>query len=283
MSHKKESILSEKVTDQLPHIAILPFHEPHKHHVFIGIGSLLAILCVILSLFVTSKTKKIAAAQNTVIEIAQPSQAVGESNKVESLAARMALALPSGDVMLTPDVSISTHDGIPVYADGAEDFGLLKRDNVQMTTSLAKFAQTLSKYFSVNKMQALITSGVRTSAKQLDIIKERIAEYGQLASFPDLKTASVADTAKWHSAWEWLKARHVPINPPADIANEDGSVVGGSLHLKGLAMDVVSDDLGALKQAIELYKTESEKTHTNGLHISGLVRERDCVHISLAN
>ncbi len=252
----------------------------HKHHVYIGLGSMLAILGIMLSLFVTSRTKRIAAAPSTVIEIPQLHK---DSFTYVSFAARLAQAIPQADIMLTPEVSIAAHDGISIYSDGALNFGLLKRDNVQMTAPLAKFAQTLSNYFSVNKMQALITSGVRTSAHQLDIIKERIAEYGQLDNFPGLKSASVADTAKWLSAWQWLKARHVPVNPPADVTNDEGNHVGGSLHLKGLAIDVVSDDLDALKQAIELYKVELEKSHTKGLHISSTLRERDCVHISLAN
>jgi hypothetical protein len=280
VSRKKQIIPVEKAADLVPKMVADPADVLHKHHVFIGLGSLIAILGIVLSLFVTSRTKKIAAAPNTVIEIVQP---LKDTVRFSSLATKMALAMPAADIMLTPEVSISAHDGIPVYADGSSIFGLLKRDNVLMTTPLAKFVQTLSKYFSDNKMQALISSGVRSSARQLDIIKERIAEYGQLANFPELKTAAVSDTAKWLSAWQWLTARHVPVNPPADITNDEGSKFGGSLHLKGLAMDVVSDDLDALKQAIEVYKIESEKTRSKGLHISSTLRERDCVHISLTN
>jgi len=233
---------------------------------------MIAVLCVVLSLFWTSKSKKISAAPISVIEIAQA--------PVIELTAAPADTTPIIDPELT-GVTISTHDGIRLYADDSREYGLLKQSNVRLTDELSEFAQTLSKYFADNNLQALITSGVRTSARQLDLIKERITQYGQLAQFPELADAQVSDTAKWLPAWQWLKARHVPVNPPADVAGEDGAKFGGSLHLKGLALDLVADDLDALKLALEGYRT-SKVAGSTDLSIIGLVRERDCVHISLS-
>lgn len=100
--------------------------------------------------------------------------------------------------------------------------------------------------------------------------------------FPGLAAASIRDTALWQGAWEWLKVRRVPINPPADYVDDDGKKVGGSLHLKGLALDLVADDLDALKKGLEAFMHSPEHRKQRGLKITGLVREPDCVHISLS-
>jgi hypothetical protein len=51
--------------------------------------------------------------------------------------------------------------------------------------------------------------------------------------------------------------------------------------LKGLALDLVSDNLDALKSALQSF-VESRAAQSSPLQVVGLVRERDCVHISLA-
>lgn len=201
---------------------------------------------------------------------------------IPSFASACISALPKSDLIVQPLVTISEHDGIPMSNDArANAPGLFKRGYVQMTKDLAAFAKNLSGYFSANNIQGLITSAVRTSTGQLDIIKQRIAERGMSSSFPALASASIRDTSAWIEAWEWLKAHHVPVNPPADYVNEDGSHVSGSLHLKGLAIDVIADDLDGLRDALAGYAESAANNAKKGLHVIGLVRERDCVHISL--
>jgi hypothetical protein len=202
-----------------------------------------------------------------------------------NVAAMSASIAPMAEFIEKSPVSITAKDGLPIMAKLSNNLsavGIYKRPHVQMTKDMAKLAQDISKYFAENNMQALITSGVRTSKGQLELIKDRIAERGMMAQFPGLATASIKDTAIWESAWEWLKARRVPINPPADYVDDDGKKVGGSLHLKGLAMDLIADDLVALKKGLEQYALSQEHRKRKGLKITGLVLEPDCVHISLA-
>jgi hypothetical protein len=45
-----------------------------------------------------------------------------------------------------------------------------------------------------------------------------------------------------------------------------------------MAMDVVSDDLDALRDALSEFASSRQ---AKGLRVAGLTRERDCVHISL--
>ena len=185
--------------------------------------------------------------------------------------------IPKSDIVYHPLVTVAIRDGIPVSASA----GIFKRPQVQLTRELAGFAKSLSQYFSSNHMQAMITSGVRTGDRQLEIIKDRIQSYGMTSEFPGIMSATLRDKNIWEPAWEWLKSHHVPVNPPADYVDDEGNKVGGSLHLKGLAVDLVSDNLDALKSAIESY-TDSKQAKSSPLQVVGLVRERDCVHVSLA-
>jgi hypothetical protein len=151
-----------------------------------------------------------------------------------------------------------------------------------MTKELAKFSQYLSKYFAENKLHAVITSAVRTSERQLDLIKERIERHGMSSEFPELANAGVADTAKWIKAFEWLKQHRIPVDPPADYTRGDGNSVRGSLHLRGLALDLSGGNLDVLANHLANFWDWSEKHPFDGLKVAGLLREGDCVHISLS-
>lgn len=253
-------------------------HSRKKHHFVVG-GSFAAVLAASLVLLVSGKSRQAQANSENPIEIRLPA-VTAELTALPDLPAIGATLLkdiPKSDIIYRPLVTVSVRDGIPVSAGT----GIFKRPQVQLTRELAGFAKTLSQFFSSNHMQAMITSGVRTGDRQLEIIKERIQAYGMTSEFPGIRTATVRDKSIWEPAWEWLKARHVPVNPPADYVDDEGNRVGGSLHLKGMAVDLVSDDLDALKSALELF-VDSKAAKSSPLQVIGLVRERDCVHVSLA-
>ena len=264
------------------------FRWRHKHHLVIGAGGLAVTLCILLVLVIPGKSRKARAGEREVIEIVLPATGVQYDRTVmpaipelPEIGEYVTRDLPRAEVQAEeeafPTVSISSHDGIPLTA-GA---GLYKRPGVMLTDELADFARDLSIYFSRNHFQAMITSGVRTGDRQLDIIKQRIVAYGMMNAFPGLANATVTDKEIWSPAWEWLKAHRVPVNPPADYMDDGGNMVGASLHLKGLAIDVVADNLDALKDAIIAYANSGR--FAGGLRILGLTRERDCVHIALTN
>jgi hypothetical protein len=266
-------------------------NPPKKRHVFAGYATILATAAFLL---VSGKTQKLRAGEGHTFEISAPAT-IGaakqasvlsiELPQLTNIAAMSAAIAPGAEIIERSPVSITAKDGLPIMAklsNNTAGVGIYKRPAVQMTKDMAKLAQDISKYFAENNMQALVTSGVRTNKGQLELIKDRIAERGMMRNFPALATATIKDTAIWTEAWEWLKARHVPINPPGDYVNDDGQKVGGSLHLKGLAMDLVADDLDALKMALQSYMASPEHKKRRGMKITGFVREPDCVHISLA-
>ena len=257
-----------------------PAQGPKKHHIYIGAGGIVFILCISLVLLIPGKTKKLRADVPTVIEIESPvkTSASIAMPSLQSIGEFVSRDIPRSEVIEAPGVQIASYDGIPMEATGA---GLFKRGSVALTKDLAGFAHSLSHYFSAHGMSAMITSGVRTSDHQLEIIKDRIAQCGMSRAFPSLEAATVSNKSSWTPAWEWLKSHHIPVNPPADYVNEDGNIVGGSLHLKGLAIDVVSTDLDALRDA--LVASANAGVSGGGLQITGLTRERDCVHISLSH
>jgi hypothetical protein len=260
-------------------------NPPKKRHVFAGYATIVATAAF---LMVSGKSQKLRAGEGNVFEISAPKQVSVlsiELPQLTNVAALSAAIAPVAEVIERSPVSITAKDGLPIMArlsNSASAVGIYKRPTVQMTKDMGKLAQDISKYFAENNMQALVTSGVRTNKGQLELIKDRIQERGMMRAFPGLASATIKDTALWTGAWEWLKARHVPINPPADYVDDDGKKVGGSLHLKGLAMDFIADDLDALKTALQSYASSPEYHKRRGLKITGLVREPDCVHISLA-
>jgi len=295
---KKEQLLTAEPKPNKPFSSISGIkrllqhkRKPKKHHIAIGAGTI-AMFMAVGFLLIPGKSKKLQATDKVVFELPAPAQAAAllvEENTtlpaISGLANASISALPKSEIIIKPLVTISGNDGIPISNVSGSSLlspGLFKRSSVQMTKEMAQFVKSLSGYFAENNLQGLITSGVRTSTGQLEIIKQRIAERGMMGSFPGLASASIRDTTKWIAAWEWLKARHVPVNPPADYVNDNGDRVGGSLHLKGLAVDLIANDLDDLHQALQQFaQSPANKANKRGLRVVGLVREADCVHVSL--
>jgi hypothetical protein len=189
----------------------------------------------------------------------------------------------SGQSYLKPTIdtqAITERNGIPITTvrdEPVANVGISMNPEVVLTDSLVGVAKAFNTYLLAHQEFAVITSGKRTSEGQLDIIKERIAERGADSKFPRLEDATVANTKIWLRAWEWLRRRRVPVNAPAEVP---GAQVRTSMHLKGLAMDFISDNLDHTRAMLADF-AHSKYASAAPLHIIGIVREPGCVHINL--
>lgn len=180
---------------------------------------------------------------------------------------------------LGPAPIVST-DGIPLTIERnmlPDGFSIAKNTEVVLTDGQASVVKAFGDYLAARGEWAVVTSGTRTSEGQLALIKERITEKGAAAKFPKLEEASILDTKIWLKAWRWLTARHVPINAPAPVPGEN---VRTSMHLQGLAIDLISNNLDHLRSMLANF-SRSEYAGQAQLHITGIVREPGCVHINL--
>ncbi|MDP4200046.1 MAG: hypothetical protein Q8922_06485 [Bacteroidota bacterium] len=169
-------------------------------------------------------------------------------------------------------IRITTERNSPV-----DNASISKNPEVNLTPEQASVVKAFGAYLASRGEWAIVTSGKRTSEGQLALIKERIAEKGATRKFPQLEEASVLDTKIWLKAWHWLTARRVPINAPAPVP---GANVRTSMHLKGLAIDFISDDLSHLRTLLANFSRSSFARNAD-LQIVGIVREPGCVHINL--
>lgn len=261
--------------------------HPKAHRIAFSFGALSTLLVVLFALVIATKSQRVNAGGQTILQIELPAASALSTDPIALPAlaglGSMMPSMPEAEILERPLVSIALRDGIPVGPSvnvGDLAVGLFKRGSVQLTKDQAEFTRRLSDYLSANNAGALITSGVRTSSGQLDIIKQRISERGMLRSFPGLSSARLQDTNVWSNAWEWLKSRHIPVNAPTDYINGGGEKVSGSLHLHGLAIDLVANDLDGLKEALTNFANTS-KSKRGALRIAAIVREPTCVHLSL--
>lgn len=256
------------------------FHRPH--HIVIGASTLMLCASLLLVLLISGKSRKARAEDRAVIEIALPEETqVLHYHRLMELAAIPATTAPeANEDPLAIDMEAAPAPKTVAYKTISAEAALSVRPGVMLTDDLATFADGLAQYLATHHFQATITSGVRSSDRQLEIIKEKIARAGMSRAFPKLAYASVMDVDAWMPAWEWLKSRRIPVNPPATVVKSDGSEVGASLHTKGLALDVVSGSLNALTQILVQYG--NTQIPAGSLHMTSLTRERDCVHIALA-
>ncbi|GEM_PF-2192793 len=169
-------------------------------------------------------------------------------------------------------IEITLDHNLPV-----ENASISRNPEVVLTSSQAKVVKAFGDYLNAHDAFAIVTSGKRTSEQQLDIIKERISEHGADSKFPHLEQATLADTKIWLRAWQWLRRKHVPVNAPAEVPGAD---VRTSMHLKGLAIDFISDNLDHLRSMLADFSRSKYATEAP-LKITGIVREPGCVHINL--
>ena len=181
-------------------------------------------------------------------------------------------------VHATTGFSAVKHDGIPTIgkAHGASS-AIVKRPGVQLTAKQASFVSNFGAYLHSQGEHAVLTSGARTPQNQLSIIKEKIHEAGATSKFPQLRRATPAKSSTWLAAWNYLRARHVPVYAPAMVA---GQVVTVSNHLRGLAVDFISGSLDKLSSLVMCFAHSSFAAHS-ALSVVSVAREPGCVHVNL--
>jgi hypothetical protein len=175
-------------------------------------------------------------------------------------------------------IPLSKHDGIAVVSHKRRSAhsGIVKRAGVQLTKNQAGFVSKLGQYLKSMGEYAIVTSGARSPDHQLSIIKQKIRAIGAWGKFPQLRHAIVSRSSSWLAAWEYLRARHVPVNAPASAGGE----ASASNHIKGLAVDLISGSLDHLRSLI-LGFARSSFALRSPLSVASIAREPGCVHINL--
>lgn len=178
-------------------------------------------------------------------------------------------------------IALTRHDGIPVAGKrhrAVHSSGLVKRAGVQLTTKQAIFAQKFGQYLKSEGESAVITSGARSPEHQLSIIKAKVRSIGATRRFPELRHAIASRPSTWLRAWDYLRARHVPVNAPTSA---DG-MAAVSNHTKGLAIDFISGSLDHLASLVRQF-SYSHLAMLSPLRVASIAREPGCVHVNLAN
>ena len=176
-------------------------------------------------------------------------------------------------------IAITKHDGIPVVGKRARlaRSGVVKRAGVQLTKKQAVFASRFGEYLRSVGETAVITSGARSPAHQLAIIKSKVRDMGASYKFPELRRAAPSRPSTWLRAWDWLRARHVPVNAPSSADGE----AEASNHIRGLAIDLISGSLDRLASLVRNF-SHSRLAMLSPLHVASIAREPGCVHVNLA-
>lgn len=177
-------------------------------------------------------------------------------------------------------IALTRHDGIPVAGKRhrSAHAALVKRPGVELTTKQAVFASKFGQYLKSRGESAVITSGARSPEHQLSIIKAKVRSIGATRRFPELRRATVSRTSSWLRAWDYLRARHVPVYAP----NSAGGEALASNHTKGLAIDFISGSLDHLASLVRSF-SYSHLAMLSPLRVASIAREPGCVHVNLAN
>lgn len=249
-----------------------------KHQVVAGFLSLVVVLLIAVVSLISGKTKSARAGASESVEIAAPQVSGTPSGDTD---------LHSGEETHTHEsfeVAIASNDNVPLAAGShipASPVGVSKRPEVNLTDDMAELAMSISKFMEKNNKYAILTSGVRSGESQLEIIKQRIEEKGGAKKHAGIFNATLQDTNVWVKAWNWLRAKRVPVNPPGDIRGKGGQIVRKSSdHLKGKAMDLISPNLKDLHRMLVKYAASKEAKQQD-LRIRAVVLEPYCVHIAL--
>jgi hypothetical protein len=163
---------------------------------------------------------------------------------------------------------------------------------VILTDELDDFAARLDPHFELFSVKAVITSGVRERAAQIELIRKKGLEAGLDLVFFDLATADMEsivhagaqDQPYWQIIWSNLLAKGQMINPP-EIAKAEfeyihadgrhipaGHEVGISEHQEKKAIDIARNELHLIEKCLDHAKD-------SGVKLKHLVEPRNgCVH-----
>jgi hypothetical protein len=229
---------------------------------FAGIGGIVLALVIATLFIVTGRPKQATAGTDEIMTITAPETVITGQ--------RQHMAFP---VILNDGFVVAQDRGTPMANEV-----ITKNAEVTLTADQINFVQNFGKYLEAIGQKVVVTSGERSPEGQLDLIKDRIEERNANAQFPELASATLADTSTWLKAWQWLRARHVPVNAPAEV---EGVRVNVSNHLKGLAIDFIGPQgLDRLRSQVMSF-AHSKFGKSAKLAVTTIAREPGCVHVNL--
>lgn len=132
--------------------------------------------------------------------------------------------------------------------------------NDLLTTTIC----TLDDEFEIVDVRAMVTSGIRTAQKQLDIIVDKSKRHGIDKDFPEILIATVDNVESWINAWGKLLVLQDVVNPPLpakapfDYVRPDGqkrnagNFIDISNHMKAHSFDIARADLDIITGIIQV-------------------------------
>lgn len=133
----------------------------------------------------------------------------------------------------------------------------------------------LDNEFGIVDVRAVVTSGIRTTQKQLSIIVEKAKLHGIDKEFPEILVATVDNVDSWIKSWGKLLVLQDVVNPPIPARapfdyvkpNGDkrnaGTLIDISNHQKAHSFDIGKADLdivaGIIHTSIELKRCPTIK------------------------
>jgi peptidoglycan hydrolase-like protein with peptidoglycan-binding domain len=155
---------------------------------------------------------------------------------------------------------------------------------VQLSPAIETALRGLDEHFKRANLRVTLTSGVRSTEKQLSIIREQAIKRGIDKKYPSIRTATVDNISSWQGAWEELLHVHKYIvNPPKQVESRiDGHVYPISPHMAGTAMDFSGADLDRIASAVKSYCSAGGVVsqilieRTNGAVHVGVSRKSSC-------
>jgi hypothetical protein len=157
--------------------------------------------------------------------------------------------------------------------------------SVILTDELDKVISSIDGYFFNNP--ETVTSGLRTSADQLRIIRKYLVSKGLDKQYPEAMTCAIDGKLPdgeyiWQKGWSALLSVGVIINPPYSAKclmdywrkglNKKGTLIGMSPHTRGTAFDLSGlDSLPVVKKLLADGKIKGYLVE----------RENSCIHIDI--
>jgi hypothetical protein len=157
--------------------------------------------------------------------------------------------------------------------------------SVILTDELDKVISGIDGYFFNNP--ETVTSGLRTSADQLRIIRKYLVSKGLDKQYPEAMTCAIDGKLPdgeyiWQKGWSALLSVGVIINPPYSAKclmdywrsgkNKKGTLIGMSPHTRGTAFDLSGlDSLPVVKKLLADGKIKSYLVE----------RENSCIHVDI--
>jgi hypothetical protein len=168
---------------------------------------------------------------------------------------------------------------------------LVVKPDVVMTAVIAPVIARAEAYFKKRNLKAFVTSGFRSSERQLKVIRGFLQTKGLSAKYPEAMTCKLEDKNEkgeylWQMAWSNLLNIGVIINPPLRARclmdyykngrNLKGAMFPPTAHANGTCFDVGGNGNGVEDEAAALQEAIDDKIP--GLVSIVIERENNCVH-----